>query len=80
MPSVASRGCRAFRGAPLRFALAWVAAPDGDAWSFARRLVKEAGVLVSPGEFYGEQGKGHIRLAMVQPNSQIEVIERRLGL
>jgi succinyldiaminopimelate transaminase len=58
----------------------WVAAPDGDAWSFTRRLAREAGVLVSPGEFYGDQGKGHIRLAMVQPDSQIDVIERRLGL
>jgi aspartate/methionine/tyrosine aminotransferase len=58
----------------------WVAAPDGDAWSFTRRLAREAGVLVSPGEFYGDQGKGHIRLAMVQPDSQIDVIEHRLGL
>ena len=37
----------------------WAPAPDGDAWAFARRLATEAGVLVSPGEFYGpKQGQG----------------------
>ena len=42
-------------------------APDGDAWAFSRRLATEAGVLASPGEFYGEAGAGHVRLALVRP-------------
>ena len=33
------------------------------------RLADEAGVLVSPGEFYGEAGTGHVRVAMVRPTS-----------
>ena len=31
----------------------WVPAPNGDAWGLASWLAEHAGVLVSPGEFYG---------------------------
>ncbi len=48
----------------------WVAAPDGDAWALAGRLADE-GVLVSPGEFYGEAGAGHVRIAAVAPTAAI---------
>ena len=58
----------------------WVPAPDGDAWGLAARLAADAGVLVSPGEFYGEAGAGHVRLAMVQPDEQIERMAERLGV
>ncbi len=58
----------------------WCPAPDGDAWAFARRLATEAGALVSPGEFYGEAGSGHVRIAVVQPDSRIQLVARRLGL
>ena len=58
----------------------WVPAPDGDAWGLAARLAADAGVLVSPGEFYGEAGAGHVRLAMVQPDEKIELMARRLGV
>lgn len=58
----------------------WVPAPGGDAWALARRLAEEAGVLVSPGEFYGDAGAGHVRLAMVQPDDRIELMARRLGV
>jgi succinyldiaminopimelate transaminase len=57
----------------------WVAAPDGDSWGFARRLASEAGVLASPGEFYGPAGSAHVRLAMVQPDERFDLLERRLG-
>ena len=57
----------------------WVAAPGGDAWAFARRLAEDAGVLVSPGEFYGPAGSGHVRLAMVQPDDLIDLMASRLG-
>ena len=49
----------------------WVPAPDGDAWAFTERLAKEAGVLVSPGEFYGPAGAGHVRVAAVQPTADL---------
>jgi succinyldiaminopimelate transaminase len=58
----------------------WVPAPDGDAWALAGRLAREAGALVSPGDFYGEAGAGHVRLAMVQPDERLELLARRLGV
>lgn len=54
----------------------WVAAPGGDAWGFTERLAKEAGVLVSPGEFY--DGDGHVRVAAVQPTARIDLAARRI--
>jgi succinyldiaminopimelate transaminase len=58
----------------------WVAAPDGDAWALTERLADEGGVVVSPGEFYGPAGAGHVRLAMVQPDDAIELVATRLGV
>jgi len=56
----------------------WVPAPDGDAWAFTERLAKEAGILVSPGEFYGPDGDAHVRVAVVQPTVRLEMAARRL--
>jgi succinyldiaminopimelate transaminase len=58
----------------------WAPAPDGDAWAFTERLATEAGALVSPGEFYGEQGRGHIRVAVVQPDDRIALVAERVGV
>jgi succinyldiaminopimelate transaminase len=58
----------------------WVAAPGGDAWGLTRELAEKAGVLVSPGEFYGDAGAGHVRVAVVQPDDRIELVATRLGL
>lgn len=58
----------------------WSPAPDGDAWAFARRLAAEAGAVVSPGEFYGRAGADHVRIAVVQPDSRIQLVATRLGL
>ncbi len=58
----------------------WVPAPDGDAWAFARRLASEAGVLASPGDFYGDAGRDHVRFAMVRPDEQLDLVARRLGV
>ncbi len=58
----------------------WVAAPDGDAWALTRRLAADGGVVASPGEFYGPDGSGSVRLAMVQPDDRIELVARRLGV
>jgi len=56
----------------------WVAAPDGDAWALVRKLAEEAGVIVSPGEFYGDVATDHVRLALVQPTERIELALTRL--
>jgi aspartate/methionine/tyrosine aminotransferase len=58
----------------------WVPAPGGDAWALAGELAARGGLLVSPGEFYGPAGAGHIRVAAVQPLERIAVgLERLLG-
>ncbi|HNI34320.1 MAG TPA: pyridoxal phosphate-dependent aminotransferase [Microthrixaceae bacterium] len=56
----------------------WVAAPDGDAWALTERLAREVGVVASPGEFYGPAAVGHVRIAAVQPDEKLDLIDRRL--
>jgi aspartate/methionine/tyrosine aminotransferase len=58
----------------------WVAAPEGDAWGWTEWLAAEAGMLVSPGEFYGPDGAGYVRIAMVAPRSQLDLVASRLGV
>jgi succinyldiaminopimelate transaminase len=58
----------------------WAPAPDGDAWGLAARLAAEAGLIVSPGEFYGPAGAGHVRVAAVAPMDRIELLASRLGV
>ena len=50
---------------------------DG-AWVLAEVLAEAVGMLVSPGEFYGPAGAGHVRIAVVQPDDRIELVARRL--
>jgi succinyldiaminopimelate transaminase len=57
----------------------WAAAPDGDAWAAARDLARRAGIVVSPGEFYGPDSAGFFRLAAVQPDDRIELAAARVG-
>ena len=48
----------------------WVPVPAGrwpDAWAMAEALAREGGILVSPGDLYGAEGAGHVRIAVVQP-------------
>jgi succinyldiaminopimelate transaminase len=58
----------------------WVAVPDGDAWAAARDLAERAGIVVSPGEFYGAVSDGYFRVAVVQPDDRIELAAQRIGL
>ncbi len=58
----------------------WVPAAGGDAWATARDLAERAGVIVSPGEFYGPAGANHFRVAAVQPDERIELVAHRVGL
>jgi succinyldiaminopimelate transaminase len=57
----------------------WVAAPDGDAWGLTERLAGDLGMIVAPGEFYGDAGAGHVRVAVVQPDDRIALLEQRVG-
>ena len=56
----------------------WFDAHDG--WAFAERLAREAGTLVSPGDFYGAGGANNVRIAVVQPDDKIALMARRLGV
>jgi succinyldiaminopimelate transaminase len=51
---------------------------DG-AWPLAEALADAAGTLVSPGEFYGEAGAGHVRIAVVQSDDRLDLVGRRLA-
>ena len=54
----------ATRGEPCRDTVAW----------FARR-----GVLVAPGEFYGPQGRQHVRIALTATDERIAAAASRLA-
>ncbi len=66
-------------GLPAGAFYLWVPAPSGNGWDLARWLAAEAGVLASPGELYGEAGESFVRLAMVQPDDQLDLAASRLG-
>jgi succinyldiaminopimelate transaminase len=60
----------------------WVPVPTkrwADGWSMAEDLARRAGILVSPGDLYGEQGAGFVRVAVVQPMERLELVADRLA-
>ncbi|MCW2540494.1 MAG: dapL [Frankiales bacterium] len=58
----------------------WVGVPGGDAWAAARTLAERAGIITSPGEFYGSQSAGFLRVAAVALDDRIELVASRVGL
>jgi succinyldiaminopimelate transaminase len=58
----------------------WAPAPGGDAWAAARDIAAKAGIVVSPGEFYGAESSGFFRVAAVAPDDRIELAARRVGV
>ncbi len=60
----------------------WVPVPADrwpDAWSMAEALATDGGILVSPGDLYGEGGAGHVRVALVQPMERLALVGERLA-
>jgi succinyldiaminopimelate transaminase len=60
----------------------WVPVPAErwpDAWAMAEALANDGGLLVSPGDLYGEAGADHVRLAVVQPMERLALVGERLG-
>jgi succinyldiaminopimelate transaminase len=49
-----------------------------DGWTVAQRLADIGGIVVSPGELYGDAGTPYIRLAVVQPDDALERVAQRL--
>jgi aspartate/methionine/tyrosine aminotransferase len=59
----------------------WVPVPAtqwADAWSMAEDLARQGGILVSPGDLYGPDGAGFVRVAVVQPMERLELVADRL--
>jgi len=56
----------------------WAKAPGGDAWAAAEDLARRGGVVVSPGELYGPQGRDRLRVAAVQPLERLRLVADRL--
>ena len=46
----------------------------------AEALATDGGLLVSPGDLYGEEGAGHVRVAVVQPMERLALVGERLAM
>jgi alanine-synthesizing transaminase len=46
---------------------------------FARHLLREAGVVVSPGIGFGAEGEGHVRFALIESEERIREAGERIG-
>lgn len=65
----------------------WARIPDtlrtgADAWTsrrFARELLLSAGVAVIPGDAFGSEGEGYVRIALVQDEEKLREAARRIG-
>jgi alanine-synthesizing transaminase len=61
----------------------WVKIPEP--WSemgsidFSMKLLEEAGVAVSPGRGFGEEGEGYLRLAIVENEQRLRQAVREIG-
>ncbi len=51
----------------------------GDGWEAADWLAKSAGILASPGDFYGNASSDRIRVAVVQPDERVQLAADRLA-
>jgi LL-diaminopimelate aminotransferase len=60
----------------------WVPVPRGTtAGALATRCLTEAGVVVTPGNGFGESGEGYIRLTLCSPSGRLrEAVDRLQGL
>jgi succinyldiaminopimelate transaminase len=56
----------------------WCSKEGMDGWQIAALLAETSGLVVSPGELYGDAGRDFARIAVVQPDDRLEVAARRL--
>ncbi len=56
----------------------WCSKEGLDGWQLAELLADVAGLVVSPGELYGESGSSFVRVAVVQPDERLELAAQRL--
>jgi succinyldiaminopimelate transaminase len=56
----------------------WCSKDGLDGWALATLLAERSGLVVSPGELYGNAGTSFVRLAVVQPDDRLELAAARL--
>ncbi|HVA53240.1 MAG TPA: aminotransferase class I/II-fold pyridoxal phosphate-dependent enzyme [Acidimicrobiales bacterium] len=56
----------------------WCSKEGLEGWGLATMLAERSGLVVSPGELYGEAGASFVRLAVVQPDERLELAASRL--
>jgi succinyldiaminopimelate transaminase len=56
----------------------WCSKDDLDGWELATIIAERSGLIVSPGELYGEAGAHFARLAVVQPDDRLALAASRL--
>jgi LL-diaminopimelate aminotransferase len=66
---------------PAATMFVWAKIPPGytDDMVFSKSLLRKSGVIVVPGSAFGDQGKGYVRIALVQDKERIEEAARRIG-
>ena len=61
---------------------AWAPLPKGlgnmSSLEFSKRLMEEAGVAVSPGNGFGDNGEGYIRIGLVENEQRIRQAARNV--
>jgi succinyldiaminopimelate transaminase len=78
IPALAAVGVRS-AGGPSTFYL-WLASDRGeDGWGIAARLADSAGLLVAPGDLYGNDGAGYVRAALSLRDDDVERVVGRLA-
>ena len=51
----------------------WARVPEGfTSAEFARKLLEETAIVVTPGSSYGQYGEGYIRLSLTTPDQQVD--------
>jgi succinyldiaminopimelate transaminase len=76
LPALAAQRIRHV-GGPSTFYL-WLEDDDHDGWSLARRLARH-GILVAPGDLYGDAGRAEARLALTVTDEQVAEMVARLS-
>ncbi len=57
----------------------WIPVPNGgSSLAFAKKVLDEAGVVVTPGVGFGEYGEGFIRIALTQSETRLQEALKRL--
>jgi LL-diaminopimelate aminotransferase len=51
----------------------WASVPEGySSASFAERVLREAGVVITPGSGFGKSGEGYVRFSLTVPSERLQ--------